>query len=137
FNTFTISPPQYLMYLASLLLKEGVEIHRGVVRDLDAVKFKGEDPDYIVNSTGIQYNDLEGRNDPELRPIRGHTLLIENSLPYQVTFNEEDPAEEGEFLMVFPRKEGGSVLGGIYDSTSLRFDASIHQDFVERLQRKA
>ncbi|ESX02813.1 hypothetical protein KL918_002415 [Ogataea parapolymorpha] len=132
FDTFTISPPQYLAYLANELLKLGVAIQRGVVRNFEDVA-----ADYVINCTGIQYNNIDGCHDAALRPIRGHTLLIENTLPYQVMFKENNPVEEGEFLMLFPRKEGCAVLGGIYDAHSPAFDTSVHADYVERLQAKA
>lgn len=141
FTSFTISTSFYLNYLVAELQKRGVSIRRHTLKSLkdsEDYEFSSNNgkPDLIINSTGYQYNLLNDCFDPKLKPIRGHVIVVENNLPYQVSFEEPYPAEEGEFLMIFPRKEGGAIIGGIYDRHSLSFDTSIHKDYVERLKLK-
>ena len=143
-KSYTISTTFYLVYLLSQARKLGVDIQRHTIASLsDAEEYIlpfGGNPDLVVNCTGLQYNFLKDCHDPLLNPVRGHVLLIENNLPYQVTFEQpylstED--KEGEFLMLFPRPEGGSILGGIYDRNFTPFDTSIDRAYVERLCKKA
>lgn len=144
FTSFTISTTFYLTYLMGEARKLGVDIRRHTLRSLkEAEAFRLRNnrlPDLVVNCTGLQYNFLEDCNDPKLIPVRGHTILIENNLPYQVTFEQPylpADAKKGEFLMLFPRAEGGSILGGIYDYDFLKYDTSIDNEYVNRLIAKA
>ncbi|ODV83620.1 hypothetical protein CANARDRAFT_24856 [[Candida] arabinofermentans NRRL YB-2248] len=141
FKTYTISTTYYLIWQMNSLIKSGISIERRSIDKLSNVEFienSGLFADIVINCTGLQYNELKDEPlDPNLIPIRGHTLILENNLPYQVHFDESSPVEQGEFLMVFPRKEGGCVLGGIYDQHSPLFDESIHDDYVKRLILKA
>lgn len=146
FTSYTISTTFYLVYLLSELRKRNIIIQRHTLNSLnEALSFKlpdknGKLPDLIVNCTGLQYNFLSDCYDPKLKPVRGHVLLIENNLPYQVTFEQPyklQGAKDGEFLMLFPRPEGGAILGGIYDRNFLQFDTSIDQNYVSRLVEKA
>lgn len=138
FDSFVISTTFYLFYLMNKLTERRVRVHRGKVDSLEKLT---KSYDIVVNCTGYGARDLvKDKRTEELERItavRGHTLLVANSLPYQVIFEEEEPEEPGEFLMLFPRAEGGAVLGGIYDSHSEFKDTSIHKDYVDRLFAKA
>lgn len=144
FKSYTISTTYYLVYLLSQARKLGVNIQRYTLKNLkDAESYKldnGSFADLIINCTGLGYNFLGDCNDPKLVPVRGHVIHIENNLPYQVTFEQPylpEDAKQGEFLMLFPRPEGGAILGGIYDRNFSGFDTSIDQDYVNRLLKKA
>ncbi|AWU76882.1 uncharacterized protein C5L36_0C07960 [Pichia kudriavzevii] len=144
FKSYSISTTLYLVYLLSQCKKNGITIKRHTIASLqEAENFvlaNGKKPDVVVNCTGLQYNQLNGCYDPKLVPVKGYVLLIENTLPYQTTFKHPKltpDAKDGEFLMLFPRAEGGSVLGGIYDRNFTRFDTSIDADYAGRLVTKA
>lgn len=144
FKSYTISTTYYLVYLLSELRKRNITVQRHTLKSLsDSLKFQlpnGKLPDLVINCTGLQYNFLSDCNDPDLIPVRGHVILIENNLPYQITFEQPylpKDAKAGEFLMLFPRPEGGAILGGIYDRNFLEYDTSIDQAYVDRLIQKA
>lgn len=144
FTSFTISTTYYLTYLLSQVRLRGINIKRHTIKSLkEAESFSLQNnavPDLVINCTGLQYNFLSDCNDPKLIPVRGHVLLIENNLPYQVTFEHPPKSKEGldgEFLMLFPRPEGGAILGGIYDFNFLPYDTAINTDYVKRLVEKA
>lgn len=144
FKSYTISTTLYLVYLLSEVRKRGISICRHTLaalsESLDYTLGNGSKPDLVVNCTGLQYNFLDDCHDEKLIPVRGHVLLIENNLPYQVTFEQPylpADAKPGEFLMLFPRPEGGAVLGGIYDRNFLKYDTSIDKAYVSRLIAKA
>ncbi|ODV83619.1 hypothetical protein CANARDRAFT_202877 [[Candida] arabinofermentans NRRL YB-2248] len=141
FKSFTISTTYYLLYLMNELIKRGITVERKTIDELyDSFNtaIPNYKPDLIINCTGIQFNFLQDvKKDEKLKPIRGHTLIIENNLNYQVHFDEDNPKEPGEFLMLFPKVEGGAALGGIYDYDSPEFDHSSHVGFGDRLISKA
>ncbi|KAG0675524.1 hypothetical protein C6P42_001618 [Pichia californica] len=145
FKSYTISTTFYLVYLMTEIRKRGITIQRHTLSSLsESLTYKspanGKVPDLVVNCTGLQYNFLSDCHDSKLNPVRGHVLLIENNLPYQTTFEQPylpKDGKPGEFLMLFPRPEGGAVLGGIYDRNFLKYDTSIDQNYVDRLVAKA
>ena len=146
FTSYTISTTLYLVYLLSELRQRGVAIRRQTLASLDEALHtplpsgaKGT-ADLVVNCTGLQYNFLADGGDAKLAPVRGHVLVVENNLPYQVTFEQPyipADAKDGEFLMLFPRPEGGAILGGIYDRDFLEYDTALDQAYVARLVAKA
>lgn len=143
YQSYTISTGLYLVWLLGQLRSKGVSIQRHTIKSLkEAENYtlpNGKLPDLVVNCTGLGHNFLQDGGDKKLKPVRGHVLLVENNLPYQVTFEQPYTTpgmKKGEFLMLFPRPEGGSVLGGIYDRNFLEFDTSIDKAYVERLQAK-
>ena len=140
FTSYTISTNYYLGWLLGKLRASGVTIQRYTLKSMAEAKSytlpNGLTANLIINSTGLGFNFLQDCNDPNLTPIKGHVLIVENNLPYQVTFNHPYPIEgsnPGEFLMLFPRPEGGGVLGGIYNRDFVPFDTSLDQDYVSRL----
>lgn len=144
YTSYTISTVLYLVYLLSEVRKRGINIQRFTLSSLkEAESHKlsnGKFPDLIINCTGLQYNFLSDCYDSKLKPVRGHVIQIENNLPYQVSFEQPylpNDAKDGEFLMLFPRLEGGAILGGIYDRNFLEYDTSIDQAYVDRLIKKA
>lgn len=144
FDSYTISTTYYLIYLLSQARKLGIHIQRHTLKALkDAETFKlenGSVADLIINCTGLLYNFLSDCHDSKLKPVRGHVIVLENNLPYQVTFEQPylpKDAKDGEFLMLFPRPEGGAILGGIYDKNFLNYDTSIDNNYVKRLLEKA
>jgi D-amino-acid oxidase len=145
FTSYTISTTYYLVYLLGQARKLDIHIQRYTLKSLkEAESFiipsSNSNADLVINCTGLQYNFLNDSNDSKLIPVRGHVILIENNLPYQVTFEQPylpKDAKQGEFLMLFPRPEGGAILGGIYDHNFNKYDTSIDQDYVTRLINKA
>lgn len=143
FKSYTISTNYYLGWLLGKLRAKGVSIQRYTLKTMEEAKSyvlpNGLTPDTVINSTALGYNFLGDSFDPKLVPVKGHVLIVENNLPYQVTFDHPYPIEgsnPGEFLMLFPRAEGGGVLGGIYNRDFLPFDTSIDQEYVTRLVEK-
>ncbi|GMG23281.1 hypothetical protein B5S30_g203 [[Candida] boidinii] len=134
--SFTISTTFYLTYLMNECIKLGLKVRRHTIKNLAegyTLPFF-PNPDIVINCTGLLFTKLPDCKDEKLHPIRGHVIVLENELPYQFYFEEEDPVKEGEFFMMFPRKEGGLVVGGIYDDGT--WDNSIDEVYVNRLKTK-
>lgn len=140
FQSYTISTSYYLTWLLGQLRGLGVSIQRHTIKSLKEAKQydlgNGSKPDLVINCTGLGFQFLEDGHDPKLKPVKGHTMMIENNLPYQVYFEQPYPPPEanpGEFLMLFPRAEGGSILGGIYNQDFEPYDTSLDQAYVKRV----
>ncbi|SCU98047.1 LAFA_0G15126g1_1 [Lachancea sp. 'fantastica'] len=122
FQSFTVTPTIYCAYMLNKLRKLGATIKRVARLDLitDVVPLVGYVPDLVVNATGINAAKLLRLEEPdELKkalPVKGQILQIYEDLPFQVMI-EGLPKELGvktsQFLNIFPRAEGGCVVGGI------------------------
>ncbi|KAG7878392.1 hypothetical protein KL937_003634 [Ogataea polymorpha] len=114
FTTVAISVSIYLHYLLQKLLGLGVKIHRGNLKHIkDAAKyFSDGTPDMTVNCTGLLACRLGGVVDDKVFPIKGQVILSRNSCPTMISVKGFEP--KGESLYIFPRKEGGTIIGGCF-----------------------
>ncbi|SCU78897.1 LAMI_0A06458g1_1 [Lachancea mirantina] len=123
FDTFTVTPNVYNNYLIAQIRKLGAQVKR-IDRLSDiagVVDIVGYVPDLVINATGVNAGKLIGRYEPEeiakVYPVKGQILQIYEDLPFQVMV-ETLPAElQGlpeQFLNIFPRAEGGCIVGGIF-----------------------
>ncbi|SCU99008.1 LADA_0H16754g1_1 [Lachancea dasiensis] len=123
FSSFTITPTVYNTYLLSKIRKLGGSVQRIPRLDLitDVVSTIGYVPELVVNATGVNAGKLLRCWEPEelerVHPVKGQILQIYEDLPYQVMV-EELPEElncrADQFLNIFPRAEGGCIVGGIF-----------------------
>ncbi|CAR26103.1 hypothetical protein ZYGR_0E00840 [Zygosaccharomyces rouxii] len=122
FTTVSINPTRYNNYLISQIVKAGGAVRR--VKRLDTidqvVDVMGYVPSLVVNCTGVNAGKLLREVDPNeqdrVYPVKGHILQIYEDLPYQVIIEDlpkEDNALPNQFLNVFPRPEGGCIVGGL------------------------
>ncbi|SCV04956.1 LANO_0G15148g1_1 [Lachancea nothofagi CBS 11611] len=123
FLSFTVTPNVYNNYLLAKIRKLGGEVRRVPRLDVitDVVSVVGLVPDLVVNATGVNAGKLLREEEPkELQnvvPIKGQILQIFEDLPYQVmveTLPKELKGRPNQFLNIFPRAEGGCIVGGIF-----------------------
>ncbi|CEP62210.1 FAD-dependent oxidoreductase LALA0_S05e00100g [Lachancea lanzarotensis] len=122
FQSFTVTPTVYNTYMLAKLRKLGAKIKRVARLDLitDVVALLGYVPDLVVNATGINAGKLLRLEEPaeleKLHPVKGQIVQIYEDLPFQVMVEglpKELNAQSGQFLNIFPRAEGGCIVGGI------------------------
>ncbi|AQZ12409.1 (ZYRO0B01892g) [Zygosaccharomyces parabailii] len=122
FTSVTITPTRYNSYLISRLTAGGATIRRTKKLDsiTDIVALLGYVPTLVVNCTGLSAGKLLRDVDPveaaKVFPVKGQIVQIYEDLPFQVII-EDLPAEDNplpnQFLNIFPRVEGGCIVGGI------------------------
>lgn len=131
YTSIVISVRTYLGYLSQKLLAAGVNIKRGHVNHIkDAAKYftKGT-PDVIVNCSGLLARRLGGVEDKAVYPIKGQILLIRNNCSTLLSVAGTGGPDEEAFY-IFPRKEGGCIIGGTYIENDWTDDIS--EGFIER-----
>ncbi|EDO19584.1 hypothetical protein Kpol_1018p120 [Vanderwaltozyma polyspora DSM 70294] len=123
FTTVTVTPIIYNNYLIGLLKKSGVIIKRiPRINDIeDIIDVLGYKPDLLINCSGLNAGRLLENLDPEelskVYPIKGQILQVYQDLPFQMMIDKlplSDHALPDQFLNVFPRGEGGCIMGGIF-----------------------
>lgn len=115
-DSVTISTTIYLNYLLQKCYALGAMLKRQVVNHIDeAAKYhsSGKKADLVINCTGLSARFLGGVEDQKCFPIRGQVLWARNNAPAQVSLKVPGNYE-GESLYMFPRKEGGCIIGGTF-----------------------
>ena len=123
FTTITITPNQFTNFLIAQLKSQGAQLKR--VKRLDdledIVDVMGYTPDLLVNYTGVIAGKLLSKLDPKelnkVCPVKGVILQIYEDLPFQMIIEHlpsDDEQLPGQFLNVFPRGEGGCIMGGVF-----------------------
>lgn len=117
YDGVVISVPIYLNYLMQECLAHGITIRRVPrIKSIDEARelhSSGKRSDLVINCSALWAKDIEGVDDPNKNfPVRGQVLLVRNNSP-KATIVEgfENPQE---MLYIFPRKEGGSIIGGSF-----------------------
>lgn len=122
FTSFTVTPVVYCSYLLSKIKKLGGKVQRiGRLSDIsDVIDAVGYKPTFVVNCTGVNAGKLLSKLDPDelskVHPVKGQILQIYEELPFQLVIDmlpEEDNGLPNQFLNIFPRGEGGCIVGGI------------------------
>ena len=116
--------PRHLDYLLARLGRAGGEIE---VRRLDALEDVAGEAPVVVNCAGIGARDLVP--DPELRPLRGQHVVVEN--PGLDEFFMEEPV--ARWASWIPHGDE-VVLGGLAqeDEWSLEPDPAVAQEILAR-----
>ncbi|MDO0936590.1 FAD-dependent oxidoreductase [Streptomyces sp. DG2A-72] len=115
FTVPLIDMPVYLQYLLRRFKKAGGTVQHTTVGSLDGV----EDAYVIVNCAGLAGGELSG--DPDVRPIRGQHVVVEN--PGITEFFSEDTGLSPDLMCFYPHGKT-VVLGG----TAIDHDGSFHVD---------
>lgn len=113
FDTVTISTTIYLHYLLHKIFKLGGTLKRKEVKDINeayALHHSGSKADLVINCTGLLAKYLKGVEDNDVFPIRGQILWARNNATKQIVVSVDGYANE--VIYVFPRKEGGCIIGG-------------------------
>jgi len=105
FITPLIDMPRYLDYLQRRLAEAGVTIQTHRMGSMDEAR--GQAP-VVINCTGIGAQELVP--DPELTPIRGQLVVVEN--PGLTEFFSEDTGLSPDLLHFSPHGDT-AILGGV------------------------
>lgn len=120
FKGLTITPTTYLHYLYLKCLSLGIVVKRvAAIEDiLEALSLHSlGKADLVVNCTGLLAKHIKGYNDTkEQFGVRGQILHVRNNCSKQFSVSPHDKAQEDshESLYIFPRKEGGCIIGGCF-----------------------
>ncbi|CDK25218.1 unnamed protein product [Kuraishia capsulata CBS 1993] len=135
YTSIVISVGTYLAYLSQKLMAAGVVIRRAHVahiKDVASYYTKGT-PEVIVNCSGLLARKLGGVEDKAVYPIKGQILLIRNNCSTLLSVSGTEGPDEEAFY-IFPRKEGGGIIGGSYVPND--WSADISEGFIERTKQK-
>jgi len=121
-----IDMPAHLSWLRSRFLRAGGTVEEHTVTDLAEARAEAG---VVVNCTGLGARELVA--DPEVRPVRGQLVIVEN--PGIRTWLVATDAAAGTTTYLFPQP-GRLVLGGTTDADawSLTPDPSVAAEIVER-----
>lgn len=121
YTTFTLSPSVYNHFLIAKIKQLGGTIKKvpplQAIEDLAGVlKF---DFDLVINCTAVNAGKLLRNVDPEeakkVYPLKGQILQIYEDLPFQIVIDDIPPEDRplaDQFLNIFPRPDGGCIIGG-------------------------
>ncbi|CCH45986.1 D-amino acid dehydrogenase small subunit [Wickerhamomyces ciferrii] len=111
----TISTTLYLNYLLQRIFRLGGTLQRkhvSHINDSYNLHHTGLPAQLVINCTGLLSRLLPGVEDPQVFPIRGQILWVRNSASKQISVPIKGFVNES--LYIFPRKEGGSIIGGTF-----------------------
>ncbi|MFF4559570.1 NAD(P)/FAD-dependent oxidoreductase [Streptomyces sp. NPDC001435] len=119
-----IDMPAHLAWLRARLLKAGGTVEERVVTDLARVPAP-----VVVNCTGLGARELVP--DPEVRPVRGQLVVVEN--PGVTTWFTSVDHSSDTSTYFFPQP-GGLILGGTAedDAWSLEPDPAVAAGIIAR-----
>ncbi|KAF3993249.1 hypothetical protein FT663_00523 [Candidozyma haemuli var. vulneris] len=117
FDGVVISVPIYLNYLLQECFKLGVTLKRiSFLTNIDDalhLHSSGEKADLVINCAGLMAYRIDGVNDARRNfPVKGQVLLVRNNISRIICV--EGFEEPNEMLYMFPRKEGGTIIGGSF-----------------------
>ncbi|KAH3667815.1 hypothetical protein WICMUC_005215 [Wickerhamomyces mucosus] len=135
FDSVTISTNIYLHYLLQKIFALGGILKRKSIKHIKEaydLHHTRERADLVVNSTGLLARHLGGVEDENVYPIRGQILWVRNSAKKQISLKIHGFKDESVY--VFPRKEGGSIIGGTFikDNWSSVEDPELSKRMIER-----
>ncbi|KAH3669250.1 hypothetical protein OGAPHI_001371 [Ogataea philodendri] len=138
YTSVVISVPIYLHFLLQKLISSGVVIHRANLKHIKdaATHFTGGQVDVTVNCSGLLASKLGGVEDKNVFPIKGQVILSRNSCPTMISVAVPGAAK-GESLYIFPRKEGGTLIGGSFwpNDWSPKVDKKLFKRTVARAKK--
>ncbi|CDO91904.1 unnamed protein product [Kluyveromyces dobzhanskii CBS 2104] len=122
FTTFTVTPSTYKFWMVNEIKKMGGKIRQMAKIDSieDVPGIVGFLPDLVINATGVHAGHFLRRYEPseeqKVYPVKGQIVQIYEDLPFQIVMEplpKEDGASDDQFLNMFPRGDGGCIIGGI------------------------
>ncbi|GEQ68805.1 hypothetical protein JCM33374_g2474 [Metschnikowia sp. JCM 33374] len=137
FDGFVISVPTYLPYLVQRCLELGIVFKRvPKITNIDHAKTlhaSGKSARIVVNCAGLLASEMDGVADPRKNyAVRGQVIVVRNTISkIQVVSGFDTPNEE---LYVFPRKEGGAIIGGSFykDNWDANEDPELTKRIIDR-----
>ncbi|KAJ5678947.1 D-amino-acid oxidase [Penicillium macrosclerotiorum] len=118
FTSVCINTANYLPWLVSQCLRNGVVFKRAIYRHIGDASLPGVHPagkvDLVVNCTGLMASKLGGVEDSSVIPARGQIVVVRNEADKMLDVSGTDD-EDGEACYVMKRAAGGgTILGWSY-----------------------
>lgn len=136
FDGVVISVPIYLPYLVQRCLEAGIQVRRvPAVQHIDQARelhHSGLPAKLVINCTGLTASSIKGVDDPANNyPVKGQVVVVRNHIDKVVSVSG---SEENEMLYIFPRKEGGAIIGGCFlkDNWDATEDLALTQRILQR-----
>lgn len=140
FDGLVISVPIYLSYLVQQCLAAGVVFKRiSPINNIEEgrnIHHTGKKATLLINCAGLGCARLHGLNDPKRTfAVKGQVVLVSNNIDHVICV--EGAKHPNEMLYAFPRKEGGTIIGGCFlvDQWSSKEDKQITQRILARAVR--
>lgn len=142
YGGLVITVPVYLHYLLSQCFKNGIVVKR--TTELKTVQQARELhsngwANTVINCTGILVSRLGGfKDERKLYGVLGQVLVTRNNLEKITVFDMFDPDYPEEIPYIFPRKEGGCIIGGCFRKDfrgPICEDKQLTERIVERATR--
>lgn len=138
FDGVVISVPVYLGYLVQKCLGLGIHIRRvPAIKDISEARhlhFSGKVALLVVNCTGMMASKIKGFTDSRRTfPVRGQVVVLRNTVDAVISVDGLD--EPNESLYIFPRKEGGCIVGGSFHADN--WDSTEDRGLTERILQRA
>lgn len=137
FDGFVISVPVYLAFLVQQCLGLGIQIHRvpriAHIDDARKLHATSASARLVVNCAGLAATKIAGVEDKSRNfPIRGQVMVVRNTVDRVIMV--EGFREENELLYIFPRKEGGAIIGGSFQEGNMdgTEDPALTQRIIKR-----
>lgn len=138
FDGLVLSVPVYLLFLAQQCLELGIHIRRvTTINDIeDARKLHAHHSfaKLVINSAGLGASKMAGVDDKNRNyPVRGQVMVVRNTVDRVIMV--EGFKEPNEMLYIFPRKEGGAIIGGSFFADNL--DGTEDLGLTQRIIKRA
>lgn len=137
FDGVVISVPVYLPYLVQKCLSLGIAIRRvPAIEHIDKARdlhSSGKTAKLVVNCAGLLATRIKGFTDPKRNfPVRGQVAVLRNTVDHVISVDGFE--EPNEMLYIFPRKEGGCIIGGSFfaDNWDSSEDLALTQRILQR-----
>jgi len=138
FDGVVISVPIYLSYLVQKCLALNILIRRvPAIKDISEARSlhsSGKSAKFVVNCTGLLATKIGGFTDPKRNfPVRGQVVVLRNTVDTVISVDGHE--EPNEALYIFPRKEGGCIVGGSFFADN--WDSSEDRGLTQRILQRA
>ncbi|CDR37171.1 CYFA0S01e08064g1_1 [Cyberlindnera fabianii] len=138
YDTVTITTTIYLNWLLQQIYSLGGILKRKDIKHINeafGLHDSGERADLVINCSALGARFLGGVEDKKVFPIRGQILQVRNTATKQVSVHLPDYA--GESFYMFPRKEGGAIIGGTFllNDWSSQPDPGLTKRIIERAKK--
>ncbi|KAJ3383985.1 hypothetical protein HDU92_003808 [Lobulomyces angularis] len=102
FQTYCINVPKYLQWLLNQFKLNGGKIKHKTFKSIHELNI--DNPDVVLNCSGLQAQSLNGVNDKLVYATRGQTVIVKApKVNYTVTAGDAEDLQANDFTYVIPR----------------------------------
>lgn len=137
FDGIVLSVPVYLSFLTQQCLELGIHIRRvPQITHIDNARklhSTASSAKLVINCAGLGASKIGGITDKKRNfPVRGQVMVVRNTVDRVIMV--DGFKEENEMLYIFPRKEGGAIIGGSFyaDNEDGTEDLGLTQRIIKR-----